>query len=86
MPKTKAKSLNQLEREWRQVIRLRCEWATMLYGSYKYITIQQLTSDTLVCNHESEKFGPPNPFTARFIKKSKKQSDDELDDELDEDE
>ncbi len=43
-PKTYAECLA----DWNKAINLRCEWSTMVYGSYKFITLIQLASETHV--------------------------------------
>lgn len=47
------------EKEWRRVIRMRCEWQTILRGSWKNATVAQITSEEVF--HWPEKFGPPIP-------------------------
>jgi hypothetical protein len=40
------------ERNWRSVIRMRCEWHTMLFGSWCYSTPRQIASETPVMHHD----------------------------------
>jgi hypothetical protein len=48
------------ESRWRLLITNRCEWQTMIAGSWRYLSPWQLVHDIRV-SHESETFGPPLP-------------------------
>ena len=44
--------------EWRRVIRMRCEWTTMLRGSWRRATLTEIVSESAF-HREPEQFGPP---------------------------
>jgi hypothetical protein len=54
-------TLAELEQKWRGVIRMRCEWHTLLFGSWRYSTPRQIANETPPMQHEVERFGPPAP-------------------------